>query len=57
MVNPHPHTPGIARSRDPAIALARVRTQWGGKAPLWLFAYASLLWRPEFEVAQQSLTK
>ena len=57
MVNPHPHTPGIAGSRDPAIALAQVRAQWGGKAPLWLFAYASLLWRPEFEVAQQSLAK
>jgi cation transport protein ChaC len=39
------------------MALAQVRAQWGGKAPLWVFAYASLLWRPEFEVAQQSLAR
>jgi cation transport protein ChaC len=37
--------------------LAQVRAQWGGKAPLWIFAYASLLWRPEFEVAHQSLAR
>ena len=57
MVNPPPHRPGIAGSTDPAIALAQVRDQWGGKRPLWVFAYASLLWRPEFEVAQQSLAR
>jgi len=57
MVNPHPHTPGIAGSTDPALALAQVRAQWGGKAPLWVFAYASLLWRPEFDVAEQSLAR
>ena len=57
MVKPRPHSPGIAGSTDPAMALAQVRAQWGGKAPLWVFAYASLLWRPEFEVAQQSLAR
>jgi cation transport protein ChaC len=57
MVKPRPHTPGIAGSIDPAMALAQVRAQWGGKAPLWVFAYASLLWRPEFDVAEQSLAR
>ena len=57
MVKPRPHTPGIAGSTDPAMALAQVRAQWGGKAPLWVFAYASLLWRPEFDVAEQSLAR
>ncbi len=47
----------IAVERDPAAALAQVRAQWGGHGPLWVFAYASLLWRPEFDVAQQKLAR
>ena len=38
--------------RDPAALLARTRREWGGRADLWIFGYASLLWRPEFEVAE-----
>lgn len=35
------------RWRDPAPLLARTRAQWGGTDDLWLFGYASLIWRPE----------
>ena len=27
--------------------------EWGGKDDLWIFAYASLIWRPEFEHAEE----
>jgi len=57
MVSPTHPMPPVAGACDPAISLAQVRAQWGGKAPLWIFAYASLLWRPEFEVAEQSLAR
>jgi cation transport protein ChaC len=30
---------------------------WGGREDLWVFAYASLIWRPEFEVASQHLAR
>jgi len=35
--------------RDPAQLLARARTQWGGASDLWIFGYASLIWRPELQ--------
>lgn len=37
--------------------LDRIRAQWGGKTPLWVFAYASLIWRPEFDIEEQTLAK
>ena len=27
--------------------------QWGGQSDLWIFGYASLIWRPEFESAEE----
>ncbi|MES2360421.1 MAG: gamma-glutamylcyclotransferase [Pseudomonadota bacterium] len=30
-----------------------VTREWGGKSDLWIFGYASLIWRPEFEFAEE----
>jgi cation transport protein ChaC len=38
--------------RDPAPMLERTLAQWGGRSDLWIFAYASLIWRPDFEVQE-----
>jgi cation transport protein ChaC len=38
--------------RDPAPMLERTLAQWGGRRDLWIFAYASLIWRPDFEVQE-----
>jgi len=38
--------------RDPALALAALRRQWRGHAQWWIFGYASLIWRPEFDAAE-----
>ena len=39
--------------RDPAALLEHTRRQWAGKGDLWLFGYASLIWRPDFEPDEQ----
>ena len=39
--------------RDVQAMLADTRKQWGGRSDLWVFGYASLIWRPEFEHAER----
>ena len=43
--------------RDPAPMLAQTLREWGGQQDLWLFGYASLIWRPEFDAAEQRLAR
>jgi glutathione-specific gamma-glutamylcyclotransferase len=50
MPPPVPH--GLTPLRDPQPLLERTRREWGGRADLWIFGYASLLWRPEFEAVE-----
>jgi cation transport protein ChaC len=45
------------RTRDPVPMLANFLQQWGGHDDLWIFAYASLVWRPDFEFSEQRPTK
>ena len=42
-----------APSRDAAAMLAATLNEWGGQHDLWIFGYASLIWRPGFEAAEQ----
>ena len=39
--------------RDPQPMLAHARKAWGGRQDLWVFGYASLIWRPEFHADEQ----
>ena len=39
--------------RDPVPMLEAARRTWGGHTDLWIFGYASLIWRPDFEVAEK----
>lgn len=43
--------------RDPAPMLAQVRQAWGGQGDLWVFGYASLIWRPDFDFAEKQTAR
>ena len=50
-------TPLPAPIRDPRPMLERTLAEWGGTRDLWVFAYASLIWRPDFDVAEQRVAR
>lgn len=39
--------------RDPMPMLQATLQQWGGHADLWIFGYASLIWRPDFDFEER----
>jgi len=41
-----------AGSRDPVRLLDRTIAEWQGHGDVWIFGYASLIWRPEFEAVE-----
>ncbi|MCR5883335.1 gamma-glutamylcyclotransferase [Rhizobacter sp. J219] len=47
----------LSPEREPARLLEQVRATWGGRGDLWVFGYASLIWRPEFESTEQRLAR
>lgn len=52
-MDPAPDDPiRVPPLRDPQALLARAHREWGGRDDLWVFGYASLLWRPEFDFSE-----
>ena len=43
--------------RDPEHLLERTLDAWGERGDVWIFGYASLIWRPEFEAAEDRPAK
>ncbi|MBI2770626.1 MAG: gamma-glutamylcyclotransferase [Burkholderiales bacterium] len=43
--------------RDPALLLDKTLREWGGHEDLWIFGYASLIWKPDFEFAERRPAK
>ncbi len=45
--------PAALMVRCPEVAYAQLRAQWPRDQPCWVFAYASLIWRPEFQSVER----
>ena len=43
----------VLPDRDPAPMLERTLQDWGGHGDLWIFGYASLIWRPDFDFSER----
>lgn len=43
--------------RDPRAMLDKVLQEWGGQEDLWIFAYGSLIWKPDFEYAERRMAR
>ena len=52
---PLPALAGVAPLRNPETMLETAFEQWGGRSDLWVFGYASLIWRPEFDFAEHRM--
>jgi len=53
MQPPRPSNRPTDATRDPLQMLRQVHARWGGRGDLWVFGYASLIWRPDFEADEQ----